>query len=172
MSTGYTSEQIRELEILMNQNRPPEQTAEQLEGAPAATHAVVSGTDKGALVRLAFDQDAPHDFFLNCAVALKLVVDLQGAAREQNWWTGHPQGIEQNRASPTDAEIWAAIKVLSPRTDSAPEGALVSFGSGRTVSQFFMPRNVVHEVLAGLRGLAEHAGWWDDEMRLIPTANR
>lgn len=172
MSTGYTSEQIRELEILMDQNRPPEQTAGQLEGAPVAARAVVTGTDKGALVRFVFGQDAAHEFFLNCVVAHKLAVDLQGAALEQEWWTGYPQGIEQDRTPPTDAEIWAAVKVLSPRTDSAPEGALVSFGSGRTVSQFFMPRTVVHEILAGLRGLAEHAGWWDDTMTLTATGPR
>lgn len=140
-----------------------------MDGAPIATHGAVTGTDKGALIRFVFEHGLSNGFFLNCATALRLVLDLYGAVREQNWWTEQPRRSEQDNTPPTDADVWSAIKVLSPRTDSTPEGALVSFGTGRTVSQFFIPKRVVYELVAGLRGLAEQAGWWDDKMQLIPA---
>jgi len=170
MSTGYTREQIRQLEILIAQNTPPEQTAEQLNGAPTAIEIGLAGTGKGALIEFGFEHGVSHEFFLNCVIVLKFVIDLSGAAHEQNWWTftERSQGIG-GFSTPTDEEIWQATKVLSLRIDSAPDGALVSFGTGRTVSQFFVPKPVVHELLGDLRSLADHVGWWDDDMPLIPV---
>lgn len=174
MSTGYTREQLHQLEILIDQNAPPEQSAEQLYTAAIASDVVMAGTELGALVRIGFEHGASHDFFLNCAVVLEFVIGLVGAAQEQSWWgvADQPGAFEPELQAPTERDLDNALKVLSLRTDSSPEGALISFSTGRTMSQFYMPKNIAHYVIAGLHSAAERVGWWDDEMRLIPSDHK
>ena len=170
MATGYTREQIRNLEILIDNNVPPEQSEKQLASAPIATDVVMAGTELGALIRIGFEHGDSHDFFINCAVVLELVIGLYGAAQEQNWWAvgEQPEAFEPELESPSVEDLANAFKVLSLRTDSIPEGALISFNSGRTVVQFFMPKSIAHYVLAGMQSASECAGWWNEDMQLIP----
>ena len=171
MSTGYTREQIHQLEILLDQNVPPEQSIEHLDTAPIATDVVMAGTAIGALFKIGFEHGETKEFFLNCLVALELVIGLHGATIEESWWgvTEQPGAFEPELSPPKENDLDNALRVLSLRTDSTPYGALICFSTGRTVTQFFMPKAIAHYVLAGLASASERAGWWNDEMQLIPS---
>lgn len=170
MSIGYTREQIHQLDILLDNNVPPEQSPEQLETAVVVSEVVMAGTELGVLVRVGFGHGETRDYFLNCAVVLELVIGLVGASNEQNWWgVGEQPQFEPELPEVPRSAHDNAWRVLSLRTDSTPDGALISFSTGRTVSQFFMFKNIAHYVVGGLISAAERVGYWDDEMRLIPA---
>ena len=169
MPTGYTREQIHQFEILVGTNLPPEQSAEQLKDAPIAADSVVAATDRDLLVDLTFAHGITQAYFLNSVVASELVAGLMGAAEEQHWAIAELSDMTaQTSRTPTEKDLWDAFKVLSLRVDSTSDGALLSFSSGRTISQFFMPKKIAWDLMAAIQATAGRAGWWDHALNLIP----
>jgi phage gp46-like protein len=167
VSTGYTREQLFELTRQIHENLPPEITEADFKGAAKVKELSMAGTDVGVLLRLGFGRGKILDVFLNCAVALELVVGLYAAGQTNGWWTQEytdrpPFALE----TPTREDIATSLDVASLRTTSDARGVLIALGSGGTALQVYMPRKVIVDVLAAIQQAADRAGWWDDKMNL------
>jgi hypothetical protein len=170
MTTGYTREQLAELSLQIYESAPLEVTKADRKLSPKALDASMSGTEMGILLRLGFKRGEERDFFLNCAVMLKLVFELYGAGETHGWWLKEYNDVPGfNLEAPTPSDLDTAANVISLRTDTDPKGVLIAFRIGLTIVPFYMRRKLVEEVLSAIHHANDRAEWWDDSMALIPN---
>jgi hypothetical protein len=172
MTTGYAQADLDELHRLMMDRAPPTPTLVDLKTSPSVTVVAWNGSYTGILLQLQFQAGQAMVLHLNCVVALELMLAMNEAAEKYGWWDAMPAGQAEEDALPiysTDHDD-KAMAVFTLATGAMNDGMLISFGAGEgeAITVLF-PRSVARGVVVSIVGIADMAGWWNDEFVLQPA---
>ena len=172
MSTGFTAGQIAELQETAMRLAPELPNAAALKSALEIQRVATAGTELGLLLRLSVkDKTKPITFFLNCVIALELMIGINKAATEAGWW----DRPEESKAKPLPelqrGDLGGAHFIISLLTASEPNGLFVIFGDGDKTFTLYIPRRFAAELLAAISAVGERAKWWDENFQLLPLPN-
>ena len=180
MATGYTQDQLDQLERDMVAQTPPLPTPADKKVAKRVIAMRAAGTELGAVFNFGFKGGWTLVFYLNCVVAKELAGAINQANLAYGW---AKRGLEPADAEhldwPTPEDLGSAFTVTSLSTDSTRGGTLVNFyisqrGEGDATMIFYFPVRAALEVLTTVAGVAKTAGWWnpaDFELRAKRTVN-
>jgi len=172
MTTGYTQADLDELHRLMLDRAPPTPTLADLKTSPSVTVVAWNGSYTGILLQLQFQAGQAIVVHINCVVALELMMGINDAAMKFGWWDTTPAGQAEEDTLPiysTDHND-TAMAVFTLATGATNDGMLVTFAEGQGAAiTVFLPRSVARGVVISIVGIAETAGWWDDEFVLQPA---
>ena len=145
MTTGYTLPELKLLEKLMLDNAPVPLTSADRRNTPMVSGVAWNGSYTGMLLQLQFPANQSIFLHLNCVVALELLLAINRAAFQYQWWNAALPGDEDEDTLPlfsTDHDDTALI-VSTIAVSSLSEGVLLRLcnSPGGLVS-VFLPRSV------------------------------
>jgi hypothetical protein len=172
MTTGYTQRDLDELHRLMMDRAPPLATVEDLKTSSSVSAVAWNGSLTGILLQLQFPAGQAMVLNVNCVVAQELMDGINEAAMKYGWWDETPAGLAPEDTLPiysTDHND-KAMPVFTLSTGAMPEGMLIAFGEDQeNFIRVFVPRSVARGLVVSIIGVADAAGWWNDEFVLQPA---
>lgn len=171
MATGYSREQLIELERELDENTPTIPTNSDKLKAPRVAALKAAGTDVGILFAFQLKGGTLLHVFLNCVVAKEFAAAVNLGDQAYQWrQRGLKPAPNGSVPNPLPDDLSTALNVLAFSTYSAPAGILANIylPEGDTMLLFF-PVGAALEIRACIATAGMSGKWWDSAtFELIP----
>jgi len=170
MTTGYSREQLDNMEELFEKSLPPIPSERDKERLPIADAVSAAGSPFGIWVRFHLEADQYVLVFLNPVTTLLLFQGINDCALDAGWWNVQVKYTGSGMPEPTAESSNQANEVVSLTTASAGDIAIVNFARRDGSTQMIgLDKQTAIDLFLIFKHAGEQFALWDDDFELVPA---